>query len=279
MNCIDLILRRLLNAALVSLLFGTPTLGEPMLLATLRMHGGGCCTSAPVGPRLAIGFHAGGLNVAWSFFATPDDVGRTISVPGELLADFDTVLTYPGTDNSGAMTYNAEVGSIFSSGLTNGTQMDRAMIDRIAPVLGLNFSGYNISNLTATVDELVFSGPPGPVTNQGKWSVRIFGVPIPALPGDFNTNGTVDAADYVVWRNRVLDNDLMPNGVGSGVFAGRAVVADYDWWRSHFGSQAVLSAVSVPEPPCWCLWICAALGSSRRYRRPHSGTISSRPNL
>jgi hypothetical protein len=71
----------------------------------------------------------------------------------------------------------------------------------------------------------------------------------------------------------------MPNGVGSGLFAGRAVVADYDWWRSHFGNQAVLSVLSAPEPPCWFLWVCAALGSSRRHLRPYSGTISPRVDL
>jgi hypothetical protein len=37
------------------------------------------------------------------------------------------------------------------------------------------------------------------------------------LPGDFNDNGTVDAADYVVWRK------------SDGTEAG------YDTWRSHFG--------------------------------------------
>src|SRR6185436_19049683 len=37
------------------------------------------------------------------------------------------------------------------------------------------------------------------------------------LPGDFNANGVVDVADYVVWRKR--------NGSQT----------DYNVWRSHFG--------------------------------------------
>ena len=40
------------------------------------------------------------------------------------------------------------------------------------------------------------------------------------LPGDFNGDGIVDAADYVIWRK----ND------GSQV--------GYDMWRSHFGQTA-----------------------------------------
>jgi hypothetical protein len=43
---------------------------------------------------------------------------------------------------------------------------------------------------------------------------------MPAAAGDYNQNGSVDAADYVVWRN----------GVGTTYAQG-----DYDVWRAHFG--------------------------------------------
>jgi hypothetical protein len=58
----------------------------------------------------------------------------------------------------------------------------------------------------------------------------------PVTPsGDFNTDGTVDAADYVVWRN----------GLGS-----KYTQADYDLWRVNFGqtgSSGPLQA-GVAEP-------------------------------
>ncbi|MGD9635693.1 MAG: hypothetical protein AB7G28_14720 [Pirellulales bacterium] len=54
------------------------------------------------------------------------------------------------------------------------------------------------------------------------------------LPGDFNHNGTVDAADYTVWRN----------GLG-GAFD----QADYTEWKNSFGDSAGAGSVaSVPEP-------------------------------
>jgi hypothetical protein len=62
--------------------------------------------------------------------------------------------------------------------------------------------------------------------------------PIPILPGDFNSDGIVDAADYVVWRN------------GHGKTYAQS---DYDVWRTHFvqtaddGAGATASA-AVPEP-------------------------------
>jgi hypothetical protein len=66
------------------------------------------------------------------------------------------------------------------------------------------------------------------------------------MPGDFNYNGVVDAADYVVWRK----------GLGTTF-----THSDYDVWRANFGqtsgngaagyslgvSTQTLSAI-VPEP-------------------------------
>jgi hypothetical protein len=60
-------------------------------------------------------------------------------------------------------------------------------------------------------------------------------------PGDFNQDGTVDAADYIVWRK----------GLGTEYTQG-----DHDLWRAHFGATAgsgtTLSSVeplpAVPEP-------------------------------
>ena len=43
-------------------------------------------------------------------------------------------------------------------------------------------------------------------------------VAAPSLPGDFNSDGVVDAADYVVWRK----------GLGSVYME-----ADYDIWRAN----------------------------------------------
>ena len=44
-----------------------------------------------------------------------------------------------------------------------------------------------------------------------------------ACPSDFNDDGTVDAADYVVWRKN-------PGGIDTQ--------NDYAVWRTHFGQAA-----------------------------------------
>jgi hypothetical protein len=57
--------------------------------------------------------------------------------------------------------------------------------------------------------------------------VTVTNVVEPPLPGDYNGNGTVDAADYVLWRNGgPLQNDTTPASVGP---------EDYDVWRANFG--------------------------------------------
>jgi hypothetical protein len=74
------------------------------------------------------------------------------------------------------------------------------------------------------------------VTDDGVFSGTI--VPPPSDPGDFNSDGEVDAADYVIWRR----------GAGS-LFDG----THYAGWRSNFGAHpgvgsASLAPAAVPEP-------------------------------
>jgi fibronectin-binding autotransporter adhesin len=70
------------------------------------------------------------------------------------------------------------------------------------------------------------------------------------VQGDYNQNGTVDAADYVLWRKSVGPGSLQnEGGISPGVVDGE----DYNFWRSRFGATsgagAVLSA-TIPEPGC-----------------------------
>jgi hypothetical protein len=56
----------------------------------------------------------------------------------------------------------------------------------------------------------------------------------PALLGDYNHDGSVDAADYSVWRDTLHANVAPYSGADS---SGNGVVdqADYGVWRAHFG--------------------------------------------
>jgi hypothetical protein len=98
----------------------------------------------------------------------------------------------------------------------------------------------------------------------------------PELLGDYNLNGVVDAADYVVWRD-TQGGAVSPFTEADGDGDGTIGAGDYDVWRAHFGqtagsgsalsAAASLSAVA-PEPPTTfvCLIALAAKFLPRRER-------------
>lgn len=69
------------------------------------------------------------------------------------------------------------------------------------------------------------------------------------LPGDYNLDGTVDSADYTVWRDSLgqAGDELAADGNGDGAIDD----ADYAIWKLYFGQSFAASpsqAASVPEP-------------------------------
>ena len=71
---------------------------------------------------------------------------------------------------------------------------------------------------------------------------------VSALGGDYNNDGKVDAADYVVWRKSSGTTINLPNDPVGGTIGS----AQYATWRSNFGKVLVPGAasehVAVPEP-------------------------------
>jgi hypothetical protein len=85
---------------------------------------------------------------------------------------------------------------------------------------------------------------------------------VAGLPGDFNNNGVVDAADYVMWRNNAGSTTALPNDSIGGTIG----PAQYNEWRAHFGqtSGSGASAITngsadVPEPAAAFFVIAAIL--------------------
>ncbi|WP_221435490.1 dockerin type I repeat-containing protein [Algisphaera agarilytica] len=69
------------------------------------------------------------------------------------------------------------------------------------------------------------------------------------LPGDYNGNGVVDAADYTIWQDSFGSmDDLAADGNGNGIVD----AADYTIWQDNFGNTSAASGLSnftiIPEP-------------------------------
>ena len=73
--------------------------------------------------------------------------------------------------------------------------------------------------------------------------------PSAGLPGDYNEDNVVDAADYTVWRDN-LGADTIPNRAAGS--SGPVGTDDYAYWKAHFGESLSgsggLAGGAVPEP-------------------------------
>jgi hypothetical protein len=92
--------------------------------------------------------------------------------------------------------------------------------------------------------------------------------------GDYNRDGVVDAADYVLWRN--TRNTSVTAGSGAdGDGNGLVNDADYTLWQANFGNvrgtvasgAGALEVASVPEPASGLLALSAILLFSALPRR------------
>lgn len=62
-----------------------------------------------------------------------------------------------------------------------------------------------------------------------------------AMPGDYNRNGVVDAADYTTWRDNLGAMGLTPLTGADGDGNGAVDETDFLVWRSHFGAEFALA--------------------------------------
>lgn len=152
----------------------------------------------------------------------------------------------------------------------------------INAVINLSGNGRIVVPNTGTfaVDEIVAEDyianglfqAAGGVTHFVEGDNRVFKAVAPeVLPGDYNGDFVVDAADYTVWRNHLGEpTEAAINYAGNG--SNGVDPLDYDHWKTHFGTQAGSGAVggrvttSVPEPTTAVLLLISvlALGGSRR---------------
>ena len=135
----------------------------------------------------------------------------------------------------------ATLAGTLSVSLTNGFVPQAGNMFDIVTATGFGGTQFTTTNLPALSGSLAWSVNYGP-------SLVTLAV---TTPGDFNNNGKVDGADYVVWRK----------GLGTTFQQ-----SDYGVWRSNFGTPGAAAAASVPEPAACSLVGLAALTLLARRR-------------
>lgn len=107
----------------------------------------------------------------------------------------------------------------------------------------------------------------GNIVNMDNFRIEF----LPGQNGDYNANGKVDAADYVVWRKNEGTTNVLPNDNGIG---GTVGAAHYDLWRSNFdnpasgGGSGGLNTAAIPEPTTLALGALIIFGGCV-LRAPH----------
>jgi T5SS/PEP-CTERM-associated repeat protein len=163
-----------------------------------------------------------------------------------------------------------QINHVLGAGLANlGGTLDIKLINGFSPVLGNSFEiltatgGVNGSFITELLPTLTAGLDWNVVYDTN--SVMLVVAEAVALLGDYNQDGTVNAADYTVWRNNLGSLTALPNDNTPGVDAG-----DYDRWKTHFGESAgsgsgIGSNAAVPEPATLGLLVVAIIALA--YRR------------
>jgi T5SS/PEP-CTERM-associated repeat protein len=153
--------------------------------------------------------------------------------------------------------------------------LEVSLINDFIPSAGQSFNLLDWGGLAGTFSSLTLPALSGLAWNTSQlYTTGVISVAAaPVLLGDYNNNGTVDAADYTVWRNMLGQTVAAGSGADGtgplGVPDGLVDRLDYDFWKSHYGNTIASgssSTVTVPEPSCAIMFLLAlaVLSTSRR---------------
>lgn len=162
---------------------------------------------------------------------------------------FTSLTGIAGLDDSGATQLNLNPSIQFAITVTEEPVANFSVGEMEVSLADLGFTG------AAWVRDLWARSDLGLVTDQLSQAIPVHGSGLylitsaSELPGDFNNDGTVDAADYVVWRKSLGSTTLLAaDGDGNR----QVGYEDYEMWRSHFGESVggagEVAFAAVPEP-------------------------------
>jgi autotransporter-associated beta strand protein len=171
-----------------------------------------------------------------------------------------------GTVTLAGAALNVALGAFSPTGSETFTLIDNAGAQAVSGVFGTinSVAGPYNEGAAVTLGSSTFHITYAGGANHN--DVMLIGGSLPmGVPGDFNGNGVVDMADYVLWRNGgPLQNEISDIGT--------VTAQDYDDWRAHFGNtsgsgSSLGQSASVPEPGTACLLLvglAAGLVNSRK---------------
>ncbi|BBO34771.1 peptide-N-glycosidase F-related protein [Lacipirellula parvula] len=158
-------------------------------------------------------------------------------------------------------------GDVWSSDLDRAGWIPGDDVDPIQ----IDVTQYLTPGKRHTVEYQIDGIRPGDSSGYGYWraSSYVTAYAASAGPADFDYNGVVDGADFLIWQRNSGLSGQVNNGAGDangdGFVNGRDLVS----WRTALGTQfGSAIPASVPEPAGWgaMLFALATLAGSRRWR-------------
>jgi phospholipase/lecithinase/hemolysin len=168
------------------------------------------------------------------FNDNPSSLAEVNARSSQFNAALDAALDNLEMNNPSLNLFRLDVQAMFSQALADPSAFGLANVtDAAAPGLEPGASLYNTSQIALNQGEYMFWDELHPTaTVHAVLAERALA--LVALPGDFNQDDAVDAADYVAWRN------------GLGI---HYTAADYETWRANFGAgEPIAFGATVPEP-------------------------------
>ena len=160
-----------------------------------------------------------------------------------------------------------------------GGSLKVKLVDGFVPDFGDRFTFLTAGAVQGSFNSFVLPSLPDGET----WGLKSNGQSVTlivGLPGDYNNNGAVDAADYTVWRN--THGQSTTAGAGAdGDRDSQVGESDFFIWKSYYGAVRISSSnaaggeQSVPEPTALTLFALAALFVA--WIRPRPSTLRFRP--
>ncbi len=180
------------------------------------------------------------------------------------------------TDTSGVLRKVVAQGEVLE---IDGAQFEIQTLDFIGLNGAIIANGNGTSNGFNDLGQVAFRAEAMNVeTAEFFEGILVMDIPVPDfLPGDYNGNNVVDAADYTLWRDNLGSGASLPNDDSPGVGQD-----DFDRWKTNFGMSAGGGSLSetssaVPEPVGSLMAAMGALGLMVvRRRRAYMSPVENR---
>lgn len=191
----------------------------------------------------------------------------TMQANSQMTADNSTVgsLTQqPTADLKFALRSASDFDNLAVTGAASlGGDVVISLLGGFAPIAGTELQVLTASSISGMP---TFDFSAAPLGSGLAWAVALSPTSISlvvlstGIAGDYNADGTVNAADYTIWRDNHGSTAVLPNDPSGGTIG----VAQYNTWRNNFGlsnGPALSPATSVPEPQAWLLSALACVAA------------------